>query len=193
MRARLQRRHWLTPAILAVVVLVVAVTGGFRAAPPVGTSDYPAGETITLRRWLLVVKSVELVDTTTYDSPQAPALRVTLTATWTGDRSVYGLTGDLVGVVVPGGPATEPQATTVNMDGYSGGFDPDVPRPLVLEYTWPAGSTETSPPSPAPALAQVVIRDERPAQNFLYSDQWVTTRPIGNVSTPVVDHRVRRG
>ena len=40
MRARLQRRHWLTPAILALVLLGVAVTGGFRTAPPVGTSEY---------------------------------------------------------------------------------------------------------------------------------------------------------
>ena len=35
-RRRLHRRHWLTPAVLAAIVLVIAVTGGFRAAPPVG-------------------------------------------------------------------------------------------------------------------------------------------------------------
>lgn len=192
-RGRLQRRHWLTPAVLALVLLAILVTGGFRAAPGIGVRSFAVGREIDLRRWTLVVSGVELVDTTSYDSPEAPALRVDLTATWNGNRSVYGLTHDLVAVVVPGGPAPDPEGTTDSEGTYSaGGYDPGVPRPLVLEFTWPADATETSPPTPAPDAVQVTIRDERPAQNFLYDDEWTATRPIGRVTVPVVDRRARR-
>lgn len=191
-RPRLTRRHWVTPAVLALVLLGVWVGGGFRTAPPVGVRTYDLGQTITLQRWTIVVAGVDLVDTTSYDSPQAPALRVALTATWTGEQSTYGLAHGLVAVVVPDGPAASPDESTVRVDRYSGDFDPDLPRSVGLDFTWPADATETTSPVGAPAQVLVVISDERPSQNFIDASAWVPTRPIGHLLAPVRDLRARR-
>lgn len=191
-RPRLARRHWVTPAVLALVLLGVGLGGGFRTAPPIGVHSYDVGQVISLQRWTLVVEGVDLVDTTSYDSPQAPALQVALTATWTGEQSTSGLAHGVVAVVVPDGPAASPDESTVRIDRYSGGFDPDLPRSLGLDFTWPADATETSPPVAAPAEVLVVISDERPSQSFIDSTSYVPTPPIGHVAVPVRDLRARR-
>lgn len=191
-RPRLARRHWLTPAVLALVLLGVWVGGGFRTAPPIGVRTYDVGQAISLQRWTIVVDRVDLVDTSSYDSPQAPALRVALTATWTGEQSTYGSAHGLVAVVVPDGPAASPDESTVRIDRYTGGFDPDLPRSAGLDFTWPVDATETSPPVAAPQEVLVVISDERPSQNFIDASAWVPTRPIGHVLAPVHDLRARR-
>lgn len=191
-RRRPPRRYWLPAAGLVLVLLSVGLGGGFGRAPAVGVATFSVDRAITLQRWVVVVEQVELVDTTSYDSPQAPALRVKLTATWTGDRSTFGLPQGLIGVVVPDGPSAAVEQSAGPAGRYSGGFDPDLPRPAVLDFTWPDGATESAPPVPAPSVVQVVISDERPAQNFLFPDSWATTDPIGQVSVPVTDRRTRR-
>lgn len=174
------------------VLLGVWVGGGFRTAAPIGVRTYELGKPISLQRWTIVVDGVDLVDTTSYDSPQAPALRVALTATWTGEQSTFGLAHGLVAVVVPDGPAASPDESTVRVDRYSGGFDPDLSRSTGLDFTWPMDATETSPPVRAPREVLVVISDERPSQNFIDASAWVPTRPIGHVLAPVRDLRARR-
>jgi hypothetical protein len=194
MRARLTPAslgRWLPVVLAALLLVVVAATGGFRAAPAVGVRSFAPGERVELRRWVLVVQSVELVDTTSYDSPAPPTFRVRLSATWTGDESTYAPAPGLIGVVVPEGPAPSTDPSTPDVDGYSDGFDPDVERPLVLETTWPVGATETEPHRPSPGSVLVVLADERPSENFLFANEWSTTGPVGHVRVPVLDRRTR--
>lgn len=126
--------------VLASVLLTWAL-GGFRAAPSTGVTRLPPGSPIQLARWTFVVQKVELADTDIYGGKQQTTLRLWMSATWHGQISdmgpVFGLGEDLIGLVVPGGPAPEEQPTTLRIKGYSGGFDPAVTRPLVLDYTWP--------------------------------------------------------
>ena len=194
MRARLtpaRLGRWLPVVVAALLLAVVAATGGFRAAPPVGVRSFAPDERVELRRWVLAVRQVELVDTTYYGSPAPPTLRVRLSATWTGEESTFGPGPGLVGVVVPDGPAPSADPSTAEVDGYTNGFDPDVERPLVLEATWPDGATETEQRRPSPGNVLVVLADERPSENFLFGDEWSTTRPIGHVRVPVQDRRTR--
>jgi hypothetical protein len=189
-RTRRVALSW-TPVVVAVLLVgLVALTGGFSRAPGTGPRRFEPGRPIVLTRWVLVVEGVDLVDTTTYGSPSAPTLRVRLRVTWTGDATAPLLSGGLVSVVVPGGLAAS-DATEVGAEPYSGGFDPDVPRPDQLEAVWPAGADENAPRRPAPARVQVVVSDEREAQNFLFADQWETTAPLGHVDVPVTDRRTR--
>ena len=81
--------------------------------------------------------------------------------------------------------------TTLAAGAYSGGFDPDVPRPAQLEVVWPAGADENAPRLPAPTTVKVVLSDEREAQNFLFADEWVTTSALGHVEVPLADRRTR--
>lgn len=192
-RTRAGRRRWVhwLPVVGAVLVLaVVAATGGFARAAAVGPRRYTVGEPVELRRWVLAVQGVELVDTEPYGEVP-PRLRVHLTATWTGDATADLLEDGVVTLVVPGGPAPSPELDAKAADAYSGGFDPDVPRPVVLDAVWPDGATETSPHIPAPRSVEVVLSDERPAQNFLFADSWVTSSPLGHVDVPVADRRTR--
>ena len=183
--------------VLASVLLTWAL-GGFRAAPPTGVTQLPLGSPIQLARWTLVVQKVELADTNSYGGQQQTTLRLWMSATWHGEVSgigpVFGLGTDLIGLLVPGGPAPEEQPTTLRIDGYSGGFDPEVTRPLVLDYTWPPERVPYEPKSQpklprVPSSVDVVIHDEYLAQNLLESDDWRTTQPIGYVPVPVRDVR----
>ena len=182
---------WAPVVVVLLVVGLVAATGGFGRAPGVGPRRFALGQPVVLARWVLVVQGVDLVDTTTYDSPSAPTFRIRLSATWTGDETTALLGAGLVSVVVPGGPATATAVTTLAAGAYSGGFDPDVPRPAQLEVVWPAGADENAPRLPAPGTVQVVLSDEREAQNFLVADEWVTTSPLGHVDVPLTDKRTR--
>ncbi|WP_139209807.1 hypothetical protein [Microlunatus flavus] len=193
--ARTPRRRtalgWIPLVVVVLLVGLVAATGGLAKAPGVGPRRFAVGEPVVLARWVLVVDGVDLVDTTSYGSPSAPTLRVRLRATWTGDATEPLLSSGLVHVVVPGGPPPAADVSSVAAGAYSGGFDPDVERPATLEVVWPDGADETTPRVPAPATVQVVVRDEREAQNFLYADQWQVTDPLGHVDVPVTDSRTR--
>lgn len=187
-------RAALVAAAVVIVLGLVAAFGGFRTAPPVGAARWAPGATVELARWQVVVDRVELSDTDAYGSPGPTTLRLHLRLTWTGDRSTYGPTTGLVTLLVPGGPAPDPQPTTVPTAGYQGGFDPDVPRPLVLDYAWPAptarGGKSVQPPAPrVPAVVQVVLRDEYSRPTYLDDDNWSLTGPVGHVSAPVRDVR----
>ena len=71
-------------------------------------------------------------------------------------------------------------------------------RPLVLNFDLPQQTTrhtasedkQTQAGLPfVPPTADVVIRDEYQAQNFLFADDWRTPGPIGYVRAPVQDVR----
>ncbi len=189
--ARLLDRRWWPLLGVVLVLVLVAAAGGFRSAPAAGVRGFPVGTEIVLQRWVLVVRAAELIDTSRYDTAQPPTIEVQLSATWTGEQSTYGLASSLVGVVVPGGPPTSTDPTTPRVEGYTSGFDPDVPRPLLMEFVWPADATKDTPRRRAPATIDVVIKDERPAQNFLFANEWTTTAPLGHVRLPLLDRRTR--
>ncbi len=182
---------WLPVVGVVLVLALVALTGGFREAEAVGPRRFAVGEVVELRRWVVAVRDVQLVDTTSYGSPAPATLRVDLDVTWTGDATTEVLPKGLVTLVVPGGPAPSEDVSTASSGVYTGGFDPDVTRPVRLEAVWPAGAGPDDPRRPAPATVQVVLSDERPAQNFLYADQWVTTSPLGHVAVAPSDVRTR--
>jgi hypothetical protein len=190
-RARRLALRWAPVLAAVVLVALVAAAGGFGRASGVGPRRFDVGEPVELRRWVVAVESVELVDTTSYDSPSPPTLRVALQVTWTGTATEDLLGTGLVSVVVPGGPAASPEVVEMRAGQYSGGYDPDVPRPAQLELVWPAGADENAPRAPAPTSVQVVLSDERPAQNFLFADQFVAGSPLGHVEVPLADRRTR--
>ena len=190
MRARRLALRWAPVLAAVVLVALVAAAGGFGRASGVGPRRFAVGEAVELRRWVITVEGVDLVDTTSYDSPSPPTLRVRLQVTWTGTATEDLLGTGLVSVVVPGGPAAG-EVDEVAAGEYLGGYDPDVGRPAELELVWPAGADEDAPHAPAPASVQVVLSDERPAQNFLFSDEWTTGSPLGHVDAPVADRRTR--
>ena len=183
--------RWLPVLGVVLVLALVAVTGGFGRAEAVGPRRFTVGEPVELRRWTVAVRDVELVDTTSYGSPSPATLRVGLDVTWTGDATTGVLPEGLVRLVVPGGPAPDAEVTAVPAGAYTGGFDPDVARPVLLEAVWPAGAGPGDARRPAPPAVQVVLSDEHPAQNFLFDDQYVTTTPLGHVDVPVHDGRTR--
>jgi hypothetical protein len=189
-RARRLALRWAPVVAVVVLLAVVAAAGGFGRASGVGPRRFEIGQPVELRRWVIAVESVELVDRTSYDSPSPPTLRVRLQVTWTGTATEDLLGTGLVSVVVPGGPAAG-EVDETGAGVYSTGYDPDVERPAELELVWPAAASEDAPHIPAPASVQVVLRDERPAQNFLFSDEWTTGSPLGHVEVPVADRRTR--
>jgi hypothetical protein len=189
-RARRLALRWAPVLAAVVLVALIAAAGGFGRASGVGPRRFEIGEPVALRRWVIAVESVELVDMTSYDSPSPPTLRVRLQVTWTGTATEDLLGPGLVTVVVPGGPAAG-EVDDMGAGEYSGGYDPDVARPTELELVWPAGAGEDAPHVSAPASVQVVLSDERPAKNFLFSDEWTTGSPLGHVEVPVADRRTR--
>ncbi len=183
--------------VVLLAVLLTWLLGGLAPAPAIGVTRLPLGGQIELSRWTLVVSKLELADTDSYGNPSLTTLRLWTTATWHGDAStvgpVWGLGDDLIGLDVPGGPVPE-DPSTLTVDGYSGGFDPGITRPLVLDFPWPPERVpyeqETQPEVPrVPATVDVVVHDEYQAPNLLFADDWRTTEPIGYVRVPVQDVR----
>lgn len=188
----------LVVGLILVAGLLTWALGGFRAAPATGATRLPLGSPIQLARWTFVVQKVELANTNDYGGKQQTTLRLSMSATWHGQVSsigpVWGLGNDVIDLIVPGGPAPEDEPTILTVDGYDGGFDPNVTRPLVLDFTWPPERVpyepESQPKLPwVPSSVDVVIHDEYQAQNLLDPDDWRSTQPIGYVPVPVRDVR----
>jgi hypothetical protein len=190
-RTRRLALRWAPVVVAVVLVGLVAAAGGFARASGVGPRRFGVGEAVQLRRWVVAVEGVDLVDSTTDGTSLPPTLRVRLQVTWTGLATTDSLGTGVVSVVVPDGPAPGADVGEVGAGAYSGGFDPDVERPALLEVVWPAGAQQSAVGRPAPASVQVVLSDERPAQNFLFADEWVATSPLGHVEVPVTDRRSR--
>lgn len=177
-------RLWLVPvvAVLAVLVLVAAL-GGFRSSGGSQGRPVSAGAEIDLARWQLVVHGVEILPDP-YD-PKAPAaLRVSLRATATADRTLYGLEPGFVSVATPAGPLDVAEYAS-RKGSRSGDFDPDVPQEVTLDFAWP-----TAPAQPPP-LVRVLVRDERQGTNYLFSQgEWnLTPTPVVHLDLPCPDRR----
>jgi hypothetical protein len=178
-------RVWLLPAAAVLVVLaLVALAGGFRGVEGAQGRRVPADAVVELARWSLVVHDVELVPGSPDDPSVPPEVLVHLRATFTGERSTYGIPQHLITVRAPDGPLGIEDFPAV--DGpRQGGFDPDVPQEVSVGFTW------SSAPATAPPVLRVILRDERESENYLYSaPQWgVAPTPVAHLDLPCPDRR----
>ncbi|WP_156224767.1 hypothetical protein [Pseudactinotalea suaedae] len=183
--------RWLLPlAAAALLAAVVALAGGFREARGDAGPAAEPGEQISLARWHVTVREVELVNTTAAGSPTDTALRVHLTVTLTGEESQFALPTGLVSVVVPGGPA--PSAGFEAGDVWANQLDPDVARTYVLDHPWPAPGEDGEQEAVAavPDTVAVVVRDETYDEGPLFGWEWGLGDVAAVVSVPVTDNRV---
>lgn len=168
-------------------MLALGAGGALRTVP--GTQGRPTspGEEIVLARWVLVVHRVELTDRDDYGGEAPPKVRLQLRATFTGDRSTYGLGSGLVEVRAPAGPVGIDPSAQTRGDRSSGGFDPDVAQEITLLYVWPDA------PRPAPVTLRVLIRDERQTVNYLLPSSWAATPDVERyVDLDLDDQRAAR-
>ena len=177
-------RAWLVPAAVVVLaVVLLQLTGGLATVAGAQGRAAEAGEELTLARWVLVLRSAELVDGNEYDPDAEPSrLRLHLQATFTGERTTYGLGPSLVTVQGP------PPDTTPFTDGNrDGNLDPDVAQELTLDFPWPDA------PRSAPATVRVLVRDEEERDNFIFGPTWgARAAPSLHVDLPCPDQRTPR-
>lgn len=177
---RARARPWLiTFAALAVVVAVVAATGGFRAAAADLGPELPAGSVVELRRWNVEVTAAEYTDQPVRGEGFAvdPVVRVGLVLTWKGDESESEPGAGVVDVVIDGVVQEIPYTQPV--DGRAGLFDPDIPRAVLWEF-------EAASP---PERVTLVLRDEVKADSFIYNDSWAAERLVGHLDVDCPDRR----
>ncbi len=178
-------RLWLVPGVTVLLVLVlVAALGGFRSGRGAQGRPAAAEEVLDLARWQLVVHSAEVVRTDESD-PQSPsAVRLRLRVTFTGQLSRYGLGPDVVSVAAPTG-ALDVEPFPLARGSRNGDFDPDVPQEVTLDFRWPDA------PADPPPLIRVLVRDERPGENYLFDEtSWVPApTPFAHLDLPCPDQR----
>lgn len=180
-------RAWWVPAVAVVVVLVlVQLTGGFATVRGAkGRAAAPEQE-LRFARWVLVVHDAELVAGSEYDPEDPPKVRVRLRATFTGEKSTYGLGAHLVTVQGPEGTAPLDDSPYSEGDR-SSNADPDVAQELTLSFRWPDA------PTASPSTIRVLLRDEEEKDNYLYSNVIAArAAPSVHVDLPLPDRRARR-
>lgn len=166
---------------LVLVVGLIAALGGFRTAVA-GGRDVAATETVRLQRWTLMVERAAYVDTSPSGLDIEPAVRVWLQITNTTDRTQVGLPDRLVVVAVDG--VEYAAGREAWGQPRSGTFDPDVVARLAYDFDAPDGT--------APAVVDVVLRDETERKNFIVSDNWRATTPTATVRLDCPDERLRK-
>ncbi|HEY5822696.1 MAG TPA: hypothetical protein VIT20_12010 [Propionibacteriaceae bacterium] len=177
-------RIWLVPvALVLLAVLVLWVAGGLRTVQATVGQRAEPEELISLARWDLLVHGVELGNRSDYDTAEPTKIKLRLRATFTGEKSVYGLGPQLVVVETLAGPAGIDPSPLTEGDR-RGAFDPDVAREITLEFAWPDA------PTPAPEILRVLIRDEEEQVNFLYPTAWAVGPGVDlHVDLPCDDRR----
>ena len=170
-------RRWVgaVAAALAAVGLVAAL-GGFAPAPQRSTG---AGQVIHLARWDLTAHRAELVDADADGTATDPTVRVwfTVVNTWTDSQiQPWGL----VRVVLPDG--TAPDDASWQVEGRSGGFDPDVPQEAFLEVDVDPGWTGDRP-------LTVQVFDEQRSNTPAPIEVWGRTAAVAVFDLTCEDHR----
>jgi len=186
--------RWLTPLAWAVLAAAVAavigmtwVLGGFAPATT-GGRPTAAGERIELRRWDVVVERAEYTDQAVAGYDVEPRIRLVLRVTNLDRATQVSPEPSMITVRVSGQELTDDILVTGGSRSYN--YDPDVPAALAYEFRWPAeGSTE--PPRP-PEEITVIVRDERPLQNFIYDEILGAGEPVAAVRLPCPDVRRQR-
>jgi hypothetical protein len=171
---------------VVVLALIIWLAGGFRPAPNLSGPAAELGQPLELRRWTVVVHRVSLVDTSLQGFEREPAFRVRATVTLR-DRATVPTLPELIEVRVPDGP----QPGRASSQDWTRGqqLDPDVPRPMVLDFRWP--DSDGAAALPAPDRVAVVVHDEIRARSYLYGRDWATAPPAGVITVPVEDRRER--
>lgn len=172
------------PVVAIVVVLaLVQLGGGFATVS--GAQGRAAGAEQELRftRWVLVVHDAELVDGSEYEPEDPPKVRVRLRATYTGQKSTYGLGANLVTVQGPAGSTPLDDSPYPEGDR-SGNADPGVAQELVLSFRWPDA------PIASPGTIRVLLRDEEEKDNYLFAPELgARADPSVHVDLPCPDRR----
>lgn len=185
--------RWWVPAVAVVVVLaLVQLTGGFATVSGARGRAAEVDTEITLARWTLVVHAAELLPGNEYE-PEDPEdvlpdkVLVRVRATFTGERSTYGLGTDLVTVQGPLGTAPLDDSPSIEGDR-SGDFDPDVPQDITLVFRWPDA------PTTSPGTIRLLIRDEEEKGSYLFSaPEWgARAMPSVHLDLPCPDRRADR-
>ena len=176
---------WLiTAAVLAAVVGLVAVTGGWADAGEARGRPVAAGTRVDLERWQVRVMSAELRDRDPqldYETPDTLVVRLWLLNTT--DTTLSSPESGLIQVVT--GIAEQPEydgfrATT----GRTLSLDPGTAQEVELALTYP----ENASPA-APDQVVVLLHDERLDENLSGSPYWRITGRVAQVRLPLTDRR----
>ncbi|MGD7706497.1 hypothetical protein [Microlunatus sp. Y2014] len=175
---------WLiTAAVIGLLLLMVAVTGGFTPASDTGRR-VEAGRSVEVGEWRLVVHSAELTDVSpdgSYDT--ADTVRVHLDVTHRGEATVRFVPHGLIRVVVDSAPVEEELQWRSADPDREYAFDPDVTESVLAELAY---ADDQHPP--APATVRVVIHDVRWDAGLL-SEDWQVGAAVAHVDLPLADRR----
>lgn len=177
-RLRERARPWVVAAaVVAVVLAMIAVAGGFRSADADLGRPLPAGQEVALGGWRVVVVSAEYTDQSLSGYETDPEVRVQLRLTWTGEATRLEPIFGVIQLVTDGDVRSE--ASLRQPPSRSSGYDPDVPQTSYL--TW-------STPHP-PGRVAVLLQTEQVGQSYLFEDSWGAGRVVGHVAVPCPDRR----
>lgn len=171
---------WLgTLGVLAVVVGVIAATGGFAAAPQARRSaEVGVGVDNGRARW--TVRGAELTTTSLSGYSIEPSLRVRFGIVNTSDRTDGYVDRGVVELLLPDGTVTDDLDWRANPRSFA--LQPDVPADVFVEF-------EVSPERFAGATVTVRIHDQVPAESVVSADSWKTTSAATDVVVHVRDAR----
>ncbi|MDO5501184.1 MAG: hypothetical protein Q4F67_16045 [Propionibacteriaceae bacterium] len=175
-RRRKPRRWPFVAGAAALVLLVLAVSGGLADAGPRLGPERTPGERVVGRRWAVTVDGASITQ------PYATSpVRVSLSLTVENlTRDYLGYIGQgLVVVLLPDG--TEHRESYVSDPG-NGFGNPGVVTPVEMEFelaSAPAGDTPVT----------VVLRNEQDRGSFVTSERWAPTAVLGHLRLTAVDAR----
>lgn len=175
---RHRARPWLVAVLtIALAVVLTAVVGGFRTAPPDLGPELPVDQAVELRRWDVEFRTCEYTDRAADADYQIdPVVRMELVLTWKGDETELD-PGGVIDVQVDGVGQEVPYTQPV--DGRAGEYDPDIPRAVQWEFKADA----------PPSRVALVLRDEVQADSFVYNEAWAAERLVGHLGVDCPDRR----
>lgn len=170
---------------------LVAAFGGFAPSPGRIGPELPAGRTISLANWDIIVHRAEVGERTPGLPSDKDVLRIQLTITRTAKDSQFvpiRLLTIRTGTDVP----VDPDGYVSAPDRRATDFDPDIPREVDLVFWYPAYEASYPGEPPKPDQVVVLVRDERPGTGFLDGDSFEVGDLVGHVRLDCPDRRVRR-
>lgn len=168
-----------TLGVLAVLLAVIAVAGGFREAPHARRSA-EVGVAVDNGRARWTVRGAELTTTSVSGYSIEPSLRVRFTVVNTTARTDGYVDGGVVELVLPDGTVADDlnwRSTPRSL-----AFQPDIPADAFVEF-------EVAPESLVGAAVTVRIHDQAPADSVISTDSWRTLTDATDVVVPVRDAR----